>query len=146
MANEVMDCYVDEECFAQRYREGAQVLLASLGEEISCAVRVDSTWQSRFPHPAIDSLPRILEEIGALLKPLGMRKTETQASVDGELVMAVTLVEHPRAGGMPRARFRFVKRDGRFELRSVDGLCELLTRLSLAKEQQHRAMQNISKR
>ncbi len=143
MDKQVMDCYVDRECFAQNHRDSSEELLVNLTEEISCASESDSMWGYRFPNRHVDSLPLLLQEIILFLRPLNMRSNIEHTFIAEQEQMIVTLYKHTKNNAKSGVQFQFVKSNGRFDLKSVKGLCKLLTNLSLAKQQQNMTLQNL---
>lgn len=134
-AKEVVTCQMDEGCLAGWPENALDNLVEALSREMECAGATDSIWAMRIPCCERKSLHLTMRETLFRIETLGMRST--YAFHDGDSGhFRVTLRQGTGQSSGRQLKFDFTRTGDGYHLQDIQGLCELLTRLSLAASEQ----------
>jgi hypothetical protein len=134
-AKGVVTCHMDKGCSAGRQENALDNLVKALSREIECAVATDSIWAMRIPCCKRESLHLTMRETFFRIETLGMRSTYALHHGDSGN-FRVTLRQGTGQSAGRQLQFDFIRTGDVYHLQDIQGLCELLTRLSLAAREQ----------
>ncbi len=110
-------------------------ILEPLSREMECARAADNLWAVRIPCCEVGSMHLTIHEILQRIVVYGMSITYEFPRQDSNLFrLTLRQVENHNIG--QGLQFDFVRMGDHYYLQDIHGLCELLTRLSLADHEQ----------
>lgn len=130
-AKEVVTCHMDENCLAGRPENALDNLVEALSREMECAGATDSIWALRIPCCEKESLHLTMRETIIRLITLGVQTDD----IDPQN-FRITLRHGTGHRTGRQLQFDFMRTGDSYLLQDIHGLCELLTRLSLAAREQ----------
>lgn len=134
-AKGLMICHVDRKCLESLPESASDNLMGLLSREMDCAVAIDSSWAMRIPCCDRSKLDLTMDETMFMIESLGMKSS--YSLVDGVSGHFRVTLQHGTGQSAGRfLYFFFAQTEDRILLQDIHGLCELLTRLSLAAREQ----------
>jgi hypothetical protein len=134
-AKEVMNCYTNQRCFSGHSESSLVDVSGALSREMDCAMMEDSAWATRIPCCEFETMHLTMREILFLIGTLGMNSTCEFLGENSEH-FRVTLKHGTGEKTGRLLRLDFLRMGDHYYLQDIHGLCELLTRLSLADHEQ----------